>query len=214
MKHLLLHINMNNSFLLLTMGLCLLSTYPIDCKEEKKEEKETIEAIPDWLARWELARVLSYQKQYDESIQAYRELLQDKPDLIEAKLEMARVLYYSDHRQEALQILNDIPPEKWDDATKIFMADVYTGDKHYKEAENLYREHLEKHPEDLKVRVKLADVLSWQKRYKQSIEEYEKVLKVRPDDKQVRRKYAFVLIWMKETEKGANELKKTLESPQ
>ncbi len=213
MRHPLLHINLNNSFLLLAIGLCL-SAYPAEGKEEKKEEKETTEAIPDWLARWELARVLSYQKHYEESIQSYRELLQDKPDLIEAKLEMARVLYYSDHRQEALKILNDIPPEKWDDATKIFMADIYTGDKRYKEAENLYREHLDKHPEDLKVRVKLADVLSWQKLYKPSIEEYEKVLKVRPDDKQVRRKYAFVLIWMKETEKGANELKKTLESPQ
>lgn len=210
MKPFLLHVNMN-SILLMIISLFLCSNLVYAKEEEKQEEK--VEAIPDWLARWELARVLSYQKQYDESIQEYRQLLQDKPDLLEAKMEMAKVLYYNDNRKEALQILDSIPPEKWDDATKIFMADIYTGDKHYKEAENLYREYLDQHPEDLKVRVKLADVLSWQKLYKQSIQEYEAVLKIRPDDKQVRRKYAFVLIWMKEIEKGSNELKKTLENP-
>jgi len=52
------------------------------------------EEIPDWVARWELARVLSYAKRYDESITEYEKVLKEKPDLTEAKLEMAKVLFW------------------------------------------------------------------------------------------------------------------------
>ena len=172
--------------------------------------KTSVEAIPDWLARWELARVLSYQKKYEESIKEYQKLLDMKPELTEAKIEMAKVFSYQGKKAEALSILEHIPLQVLDDATKTMIANIYASNKQYDRAEPLYQEYLTKHPNDLKVRLKFAEMLSWQKRYPESIREYEKILQERPHDIQLRRKYAFVLIWMGKNEEGIQELKQTL----
>jgi tetratricopeptide (TPR) repeat protein len=70
------------------------------------------EEIPDWIARWELARVLSYVKRYEESAEEYRKLLKEKSDLTEARAEMAQVLFWQGKTEEALAELERIPPAK------------------------------------------------------------------------------------------------------
>ncbi len=74
----------------------------------------------------------------------------------------------------------------------------------------MYRDYLEKHPEDCKARLNLAEILSWIKKYDASLVEYETILKALPEDVQVRRKYAFVLIWAGRYPEAAEELRKTL----
>jgi len=168
------------------------------------------EEIPEWVARWELARVLSYVKRYDESIAEYGKLLKEKPGLMEAKVEMAKVLFWKGDQKAAVQILEQIPPVDMTGETKVLMADLLVAQKDYAKAEPLYKAHLDSHPEDQAVRLKLADMLSWQKKYDASLTEYRKILKAQPDDIQVRRRYAFVLIWAGQHSEAASELKKTL----
>ena len=168
------------------------------------------EEIPDWVARWELARVLSYVKRYDESIAEYGKLLKEKPGLMEAKVEMAKVLFWKGDQKAAVQILEQIPPKDMKGDTKVLMADLLVAHKDYAKAEPLYKAYLDSHPEDQAVRLKLAEMLSWQKKYDASLREYRKILKARPDDIQVRRRYAFVLIWSGKHSEAASELKKTL----
>jgi len=167
--------------------------------------------IPDWVARWELARILSYAKQYDESISEYEKVLRKKPDLMEAKLELARVLFWKGDQKRALQVLEAVPPQAIEGDTTVLMADLFAAQKDYQKAEPLYREYLAHHPQDQAVRLKLAEMLSWEKKYEASLSEYRKILEVSPHDIQVRRRYAFVLIWAGKPEKAASELKKTLE---
>jgi len=168
------------------------------------------EEIPDWMARWELARVLSYAKRYDESITEYGKVLKEKPDLVDVKVELAKVLFWKGEGKSALKTLEQIPSKNIKGDTKVLMADLFVAQKNYGKAEPLYRAHLESHPQDQAVRLKLAEMLSWQKAYDASLTEYKKILKARPDDIQVRRRYAFVLIWAGMYSEAASELKKTL----
>jgi len=168
------------------------------------------EEIPDWVARWELARVLSYIKRYDESVTEYEKLLKEKPDLVDAKVELAKVFFWKGDGKTAIQMLEQIPPKNITGETKVLMADLFMTQKNYGKAEPLYRGHLESNPDDHAVRLKLAEMLSWQKEYDASLTEYRKILKARPDDIQVRRRYAFGLIWAGKHSEAASELKKTL----
>jgi len=176
----------------------------------KLETEKMGEEIPDWIARWELARILSYLKKYDESVIEYKKLIKDKPELYEAKVEMANVLLWSGDEKGSIFLLNDIPLDKLNDDGKLLIADIYAMQKKYDKAESMYREYLGDYPDKYNVRVKLAEILSWAGDLEGSIIEYEKVLKVKPDDVQVRRKYAFVLIWSSRHSEAAAELRKTL----
>ncbi|HEJ83478.1 MAG TPA: tetratricopeptide repeat protein [Desulfobacteraceae bacterium] len=169
------------------------------------------EEIPDWVARLELARVLGYAKRYDEAIAEYEKVLQEKPDLMEAKIELAEILFWNGDHKAAVRILEQVPPEEMTGDTKVLWADLLVAQEDYAKAEPLYRAYLEGQPGDQDVRLKLADVLSWQKKYDASLAEFRKILEARPDDIQVRRKYAFVLMWAGRHAEAASELKKTLE---
>ena len=166
--------------------------------------------IPDWQARLELARVLSYAKRYDESIAEYKKVLIEKPDILNVKIEIAEVLFWSGNKDAAYEQLKLINLENIDEKAKGMLADLYVARSEFDRAEPLYRNYLNKYPDDDKVRVKLAEVLSWRKKYDESISEFKAVLKKYPDDIQVRRKYAFVLIWDGKHTEGVDELKKTL----
>ncbi|GEM_PF-732633 len=168
------------------------------------------EEIPDWKARWELARLLSYVKRYEESLVEYGRVLEEKPDLWEAKVETAQVLYWSGRQSEASRTLEEIPAGHLDERARLLMADLYVARKAYDKAEPIFRAHLKSHPEDYRAAVKLADVLSWTRRYEEAILLYKEVLNARPDDIQIRRKYAYVLIWAGRPSEAAAELRKTL----
>lgn len=166
--------------------------------------------IPDWLARWELARVLSYMEKYDDSLEEYERLLQVRPTLWEARAEKATILYWAGEHEASLEELSKIPSPELTEQTQILMAELFTAGKNYDDADRLYGMYLENNPEDLKVRLRRAEVLSWAQRYDDSLREYEYIIARRPSDIQVRRKYAFVLIWADRHQDAARELRKTL----
>jgi tetratricopeptide (TPR) repeat protein len=173
-------------------------------------QEGAIEEIPDWKARWELARLLSYAKRYEESLAEYAKVLKERPDLLEAKVEMATVYTWKGQPDKAFEILSRIPLEQIPEDKRVLVADLYTARKEYDKAEPIYTRHLEKNPEDLKTRLKLAELLSWTRRYQESLSHYEIILKAKPDDIQVRRKYAFVLSWSGRHADAITQLRRTL----
>ncbi len=168
------------------------------------------EDIPDWQARWELARLLSYVKRYDESLAQYRKLLQEKPNLQEARIEMASVLSWTGRVDEALALLHKIPQQGLNRNGRLALADIFIAGRDYPAAEALLWEELQASPDDDPSRLKLAEILSWSKRYDDSLKEYAILLKHQPDDQQLRRKYAYVLIWAGKREQAVDELRKSL----
>jgi thioredoxin-like negative regulator of GroEL len=169
------------------------------------------EEIPAWKARWELARLLSYNKKLDQAAAQYRQLLKERPELWEARAELARVLSWAGKSREALAELDKLPAGQAGAATLLLKADLLAGAKDYTGAAKLYQRYLEDKPGDLAARFRLAQVLSWAKDYPASLEQYRLILKERPEDTQVRRHYAFVLSWSGQFDAAARELARTLD---
>lgn len=169
------------------------------------------EEVPEWVARWELARVLSYLDRLDESAAQYEKLLDLKPELIEAKVEMLNVLGRQGEQERVIDMLQEVDPDDLEPEARLVLADVYVQSGEYEAAAEIYLSYLEQNPEADRIRLRLAEVLSWAEKYDESIEQYKTLLDARPADKSLRRKYAFVLIWAGHREKGAEELMKTLE---
>lgn len=168
------------------------------------------EDIQDWQARLELARLLSYVKRYDESLEQYRKVIKEKPALKEAYIEMASVMSWTGRTDEALALLRNISQQGLKKNERLALADIFIDGKDYPAAEALLLEELQFSPEDDRTRLKLAEILSWTKRYDDSLKEYSILLRNRPDDVQIRRKYAFVLIWSGKREQAVQELRKSL----
>lgn len=166
--------------------------------------------IPEWQARLELARALSYAKQYPESIAEYRRVLGMRPDLPQAQLELARVLFWAGSAKEALLEFRRVPVSVLQRDDRIVIADLSASAFLYEKAELDYRQLLTELPSDLIVREKLADLLSWNNQYDKSLQEYEIILRQSPDNIRVRRKYANVLMWAGKNQQAIEELKKTL----
>ncbi len=170
-----------------------------------------LEEIPDWQARLELARLLSYTERYQEAVEQYRRVIQIKPDLAEARLELARVLYWKGNVQEAEQMFASVPEKDLPAEARLELADIYLAREEYDKALDIYSDYLRIAPDNHRVRLNKARVLSWQGRYEDSLREYEIILSARPEDKQVRRQFAQVLIWAEKFEQAITELEKTIE---
>ncbi len=168
------------------------------------------EEVQDWQVRLELARVLSYQKRYEESIKEYRKILAVSPTHQVVKLELAQVLAYAGKKEEALSLLDQISLGQLDEKSRLGVADIFASTGRFDEATRIYVAYLTKQPEDLKARLKYAQLLSWAKKYEESIEEFRELVKKRPEDIQLRRKYALVLIWAGETDQARELLEPTL----
>ena len=166
--------------------------------------------VPDWQARLELARILSYLKRYDESLADYQKVLAARPADTTVRQEYARVLSWSGRSKDAVAAFEALPADTLDSESRLAFADLYVADGRFDRAEPLWRAHLKTTPDDLVVKFKLAELLSWTKRYADSLVLFRELLAARPDDTQLRRRYAYVLLWSGDLEASAAELKRTL----
>ncbi|GAB1487572.1 MAG TPA: tetratricopeptide repeat protein [Opitutaceae bacterium] len=168
------------------------------------------EAVPDWQARLELARVLSYLKRWDESFVEYRRVLADRPDDHAVRQEFGQVQFWSGRTDEAIATLEAVPAAELTPEARLALADLYTARQRFDGAEALLTAHLKAQPNDDVVRFKLAELLSWQKRYDESLVAYRELLARRPADVQLRRRYALVLQWSGRLNEAAVELRRSL----
>lgn len=169
-----------------------------------------VATIPDDEARVELARVLAYSKNYDESLAQYRRALSARPDDVALKAEYGQVLGWSGRREESVAALSALPADSLPPPAAVLLADFILGEKRFAEATGLYRRALAVAPEDMPTRFKLARVLSWQKRYDECFAEFGVLLAAAPDDVQIRRHYAQVLGWAGRNEESVAEWRRTL----
>lgn len=168
------------------------------------------ETIPDWAARWDLARALSYLNRYDESLAEYRKILAERREDAAVRQEYGQVLLWAGKIEESFAELSAVPAEKLTPAAAIALGDTHVARKEYDRAESIFRVQLQLRPEDHLTRFKLAEILSWSKRYDESLALYRTILAALPDDEQVRRRYALVLLWAGHVEESAAELRRTL----
>ena len=175
-----------------------------------KRTAEDGSSMPEWKARLNLSRALSYTQQYPEAIAEYRRLLKMRPDLPQAQLELARVFFWAGRGNEALLEFQKAPVSVLQRDDRIIIADLSATASLYEKAKLEYRQLLTELPGDLIVREKLADLLSWSNQYDESLREYEIILRQSPDNIHARRKYANVLIWDGQNQKAIEELRKTL----
>lgn len=169
------------------------------------------EPIPEWQARWELARVLIAAERFEEAAVEYRAVLADQPGLTEARVEYGQLLGWQGNTEAALSTLGNIDPEALTPAAKILLADLLMGEERTSESIDLYRSVLEKNPNDATTRFKLARCLSFQKDYPAALAQFEHILQAHPGDVQVRRHYAQVLGWSRQPEKAAEAWRQSLE---
>lgn len=175
-----------------------------------RAEAAGLEEIPAWQARLELARLLSYDKRYQEALAEYEKVLKAKPEMTAARLEKAKVLAWMGESDKALASFQGLSKEGLDDESRLALADIHLARKEYDKAEPLYAQFLANHPDDHAVRLRLADLLTWDKQYERAIGELEKILALRPNDVQVRRRYGRVLGWAGRREEAITNLRQTL----
>jgi len=196
---------------LLSLPAFTARTVPILTPQIKALEPSGTQEIPDWLARWELARVLSYMQRYDEALIEYQRLLAARPDLNEAKLEMARILAWTGQSKQAVAYLEQLPASALGEDGLLILAEVHIADKQWDAAVQLLRNYLAgANVGSRKIRFKLAQVLSWQKNYAAALEQYEILLQEFDDDVQLKRHYGLVLIWAERYEQAVEVLRATL----
>jgi tetratricopeptide (TPR) repeat protein len=167
--------------------------------------------VPQWLARWELARALTYAERYDEALIQYKKLQLERPQIKESvQREMVTALFWSGDKEAAQEILKQLGPDA-DESGQMLIADLFVADKKYDEAVAAYQSILVASPDHDEARVRLAEVLSWQKKYEPSLVHYKKVLDRHPDDQNVRKKYGMVLMWSGNQKEAIVQLQKSLE---
>jgi predicted Zn-dependent protease len=162
-------------------------------------------------ARIELARVLTYDKKFDEAAKTFREVLAQDPQNVAALKGLGQALFWGGKPKESLEVAEKISAAQRDAETNVLLGDLFVIAKNLPDAETAFTAYLAEKPDDAAVRVRLADVQSWRKEYPKALENFEIVLKQLPEDKQVRRKYGTVLSWAGRYEDAARELKAGLD---
>lgn len=147
--------------------------------------------------RLKLARVLSYQKKYDEAISRYREYLSTHPKDAQAHLELGDIFFWTKDadaaRAEYALAAADprIAPKAAAKESELLFAEGRFG-----EAVEQSRAALEKDPSDVETRLRLARALSYEKRYDESLEEYGRILEADSQNLAALSERADVLSWV------------------
>lgn len=159
-----------------------------------------------------LARVLTYQKKYDEALRRYREYLGRHPKDYRAHLEAGDVYYWNGDYQNALleyqQAEND-PKLRKETSPKI--AEILTAKRDYQSAKKSYQDVLAHESGNLEVRVKYADLLSYERNYKEALAEYDYVLERDPNNLKALEGKAAVLSWARRYKESEEIYRRRLE---
>ncbi|HPQ81424.1 MAG TPA: tetratricopeptide repeat protein, partial [bacterium] len=143
-----------------------------------------------------LARVLSWQKKYDEALVRYRSYIGSHPNDARARLEMGDICFWTEDYSCAMreyEAAKRNPRFATEAEKKLAKLAEATGDLAMSE-EHL-RRILASEPSNQEARLKLARVLSYGKRYPESIAEFDAAIAADPENAAALSERADVLSW-------------------
>ncbi len=143
-----------------------------------------------------LARVLTYQKKYDEAIGRYRSYLSRHPSDAQAHLELGDVLFWSDRCGEALAEYDAAAKDpKLGAQVERRRGEVLVAMGRFGESGTAIEKALEASPGDVALLLAHARVLSYQKEFDAAVAEYDRALEKEPENLAALTERANVLSW-------------------
>ena len=158
--------------------------------------------------RYEFAKVLAIEKQYEEAYFHYQKLYEKKksPSL---SLEIANLLLLQQKTGAALDMLENLDEQEIDANTELFLGRMYAKENQTEKAAHALLLYLGKKPNDFTVRFELAELSLLHKNYALATEQYQKIIEENPHDRYIRRALALSLLRDMRTE----ETKKSSPAP-
>lgn len=141
------------------------------------------EETPRWKSKWDLARKFTRQKKYDVALVLYREVLEIKPNLDDARFEMAQILRYmgkDTEAIEALEIFLESKPDRTD--AMLPLAELLAAHENEKRAIKLYEQILLKEPANFSALKGLGEAYLKLKSYPEASNYLLKALSLNPRD--------------------------------
>ena len=132
-----------------------------------------------------LARTLSWNKQFEESVEHYRELVRQDPSPSNL-LELARVLSWANRYQASVEVYQQLLQFQPDNQeAHLGMARVLSWSRNYDESLQNYRTVLEQKPQNREARIEYARVHAWKGDLSRAVELYSDLEKLYPKDREV-----------------------------
>jgi tetratricopeptide (TPR) repeat protein len=145
----------------------------------------------------DLAKVLSWSREFDEAILRYRELVEKSPSAVRYWLELARVFVWAGQQEEAIphyrDYLNRVPSNL---GARKELGRLLAQQRDFSGAMEQYNYVLRFRPNDIDARLGLARVLGWSGELEPSLLEIEKVLESNPENFEARLLKAYDLLWL------------------
>jgi len=154
----------------------------------------------DEALRLRLGKVLSWNREYGETIGIYREWLQRHPDDQEVRIDLARVLSWNRNYDASLaeyrQILKKTPENT---GAQLEMARVLSWARKYPESLEAFAAVLRQGPKNIDAWIGKGRVYSFQTRWRESLEAFNAALALKPTDREALTGKAQALLWSGDT---------------
>jgi len=121
-----------------------------------------LDAETKYLVQMQLALLYSYEKEYQNSFNAYEQLLNDRPNDTTVKFKYAEVLSWSKRYRPSIRRYNEllkIQPDNLE--AQLNRAEVLSWDGQYDAAIGAYRQILKTQPQSEKALIGLAQIAHW-----------------------------------------------------
>ena len=133
----------------------------------------------------------------ENSLAELQQLANASPRSTDAWDRYGMALAHAQRFEEAQVAINQALSHARPDKKNILhhLALVYAWSSNYPEAIRRYKELLQSHPNDTKIRIDFGQTLAWDKRYKEATELYESVLASEPDNVEAYRHLGLIEAW-------------------
>ena len=150
----------------------------------------------DALLRLQLARVLSWNRQYPESIELYREYVAKHPDDVVDHLQLARVLNWAkDVNASAAEYRELLKKDPGNKEARLELARVLTWTRQYPDALQQFDTLAQQDPKNVEARIGQGRIYSYQARWREALQAYDGALAQQPQNREALTGKAQALLW-------------------
>lgn len=161
-----------------TLALMLLTATPLAMRAGAENIVPPASHISDAQARRQLARIYTWNGEYDKAEPLFARMAKDKPDDAQLLLDWATMAAEQGHARASRHLFaRAIPLAKDKDAALLAQAGAMNLWGDFYRAEDIYRAHLAKHPQDREAALALARVLMSSQRFEEAEAAYLALLK-------------------------------------